>query len=399
MKIDETVTLLIAGDFTIPQTDTDVIPYPFGDFAYDSGVTNYWTCPCVDTVKNYYAIAAFPLLTVAQGNTYTVYVDGVVVTTGFTVLPDITLSGHRIAALKFATKPTGTVGVRCKGRAKNGIVLTNPVDIALEICNIFRFSGKLDGSAWEAARQACTAAGYVASGLILQTRTLRELLMDVMQSFLGSVFDTANGAASVAIQRPMLGNPNIVGTLPLGVLTDVEMSRSLDTACNRVTIGYALSYAETDRRTTTGVSKDGALGTVTQNHAVSQTKYGVCAQELTCRWVTTQAVAETIASTWLSLYNEPLWEVTGVDASLANLGIAVGQYVAFSWAGRQDETGRSLMNQIGYVLEWELDINTGALTLRMQDTGRFWYNMFTGMGVVRGDGTASGGAQREIRNL
>lgn len=399
MIFDANITLLTAGDFTSPQTETDIIPYPFGNFAYDSGVDGRWVCPCIDTAKFYYAIAAFPLLSVAQGNVFTVYVDDVLVTTGFTIHADITLSGNRIAALKFTAAPSGDVTIRCKGRAVNGVVLTNPIDIAQNMLELFDFTGKVDGATWETARQICSGLSYTASGVLLQVKSLRELMLDVLGSFLISVYDNANGAVALAVTTPFVGNPPIAGTIRLGTFEGVTAVRSLRGAANKVTIDFAPSYANADRRTTTGVSKSGFLGQALKEDAVSQARYGVCEQNIPCNWVITQAVADVLASTVVTLFTAPLWILTGTDATLTNFGVSAGEYVAFSWEGLQDETGRSLTNQIGFVMERELDPNTGVLTFKVQDTGRFWYNLVLAMGLAKADGSVSAGAQREIRNL
>lgn len=401
MKLDDTFTLLTAGAFSSPTSATDVLPYPFGAFDYSTTLPGGWACPCIDKLNFRYAIAAFPVPSAAAGNTFTVYVDGAVVTSGFTVSPDVIFQGQRIALLKFTADPAGAVAICCQGYARRGVVLTNPVDIVRAILDLAGFDGKLDEPAWEQARQTAAAKGYTASGVLLTSRTLREIGLEILGSFQGILYDAWGGAATVALLTGLQGNPPIDGVISLGDWQEVTAKQQLAAACNQAVIRYAGAYTQTDKRTTTGLAKDrGYLGEITIADAASQQRYNsIQRREFLCPWIVDATVAAAVGAEIVALFGTPPWVLTGYELSTRNLAVQVGRYLAFSWAGFQDETGQSLLNQIGYILDHEVDLNTGKNTLQVQDTGRYLYSMILAMGLARANGAVSAGAQREIRRF
>lgn len=77
-----------ASRYTNSLNPNDILPIPWGDLT-TGGSKGVWKCPCINkddgSGKAVYAIAGTPILSVANGNVITVYLNGEEITGGYTV--------------------------------------------------------------------------------------------------------------------------------------------------------------------------------------------------------------------------------------------------------------------------------------------------------------------------
>jgi len=75
--LDDTFYLDRASRYSSPLNSNDRLPIPYGDLT--DGSTGVWTLPCIDTANFVYCFGDCEVLTVAGGNSISIYADGVLV--------------------------------------------------------------------------------------------------------------------------------------------------------------------------------------------------------------------------------------------------------------------------------------------------------------------------------
>ena len=226
-----------------------ILPLPYGNLIENSDEA-VWVCPQIGTLT--YCVAGWPIQSVAQGNTITVYVDGVLTAAGWTFdESDNFESQGNIATLTFSVDPGGIVSVRCNGKYTTKL-LTNPVDIIEDW--IAYAAGILGALSWETeptsftkGKLYCDDQSFVAAGVILSNNTLGFWIKTILASFFGSFRFNSAGKLEISFLNADY-ELNVVETLQEHEAIRLEATRNLENVVNQVISNYAISYAKIDRR-------------------------------------------------------------------------------------------------------------------------------------------------------
>ncbi|HPZ00287.1 MAG TPA: hypothetical protein PLS28_02330 [Clostridiales bacterium] len=122
MTLNDTYYLSRSGRYNNPLNTNDRLPIVYGDLT--DGTSGNWILPCIDTVNHVYCYADHEVLSVADGNSVSIYKDGVLVDPGdyvFDESDNYEFEGT-IAKITFSTdQGNAVISARGKGKAeKNG---------------------------------------------------------------------------------------------------------------------------------------------------------------------------------------------------------------------------------------------------------------------------------------
>ena len=115
MEMNSLNILARSGRYTQPRRENEALPLVYGDCTL-GGSGGVWSCPCIDTASYVYAVAGHPLLSLADGNSVTVYDRNDEVLGGWTFNEDHDYESQgAIATLTFsssqqANEPTHAAG-------------------------------------------------------------------------------------------------------------------------------------------------------------------------------------------------------------------------------------------------------------------------------------------------
>lgn len=308
----EYVELINAGIYGNPGNNQQnlILPLPYGDMTENSDV-GAWVCPLIDTVNHVYCAAGWPVLSVADGNVVSVYVDGILQSSGYTFdeSNDYESQGN-IAIITFSSdKGDSVVTVKMKGKeyAAGGLI-TNPIDIIDDwmdyVTNtIGTATWTKDQTTFGQAQNDATTYGYTCAGVIQANNTLGFWLQSILNSFLGSFRFGPDGALQVFLEPPS-PQPNIQEYLDEYEEISVSISEAIENIINRVVINYAISYAEIDRRFKNG-GESSYFRTANEAIASSIRQYGERTQTLDFDWTRNTATINTVLGIVLDRYSRP----------------------------------------------------------------------------------------------
>ncbi len=167
------------GRYASPDSEAAVLPVVYGDLT--DGVSGIWELPLIDTTPGarVFAFAGHPVLSVADGNSVTLYDGaGVVIPGGNYTFneDDDRESKGRIATCAFTMDPTTPVTARGKGKAAGATLIENPAtiveDFLLNVAGLgTQTSDIFDTTALEDARERAAASAYKAAGVIAEDVT------------------------------------------------------------------------------------------------------------------------------------------------------------------------------------------------------------------------------------
>jgi len=196
MKLTDTLYLARAGRYSSPKNTNDRLPIVYGDLT--DGNEGIWPLPCIDTTNFVYCYAAHAVLSVANGNSISIYADGVLVDpANYTFNQSNNYESQGIIATVTFTsdQESKTISARGKGKDSGGILLDNIIDI-LE--DFLRIECGFDLSIFEAtakstARAKCEGQIYKAAGVINGDIEVWQQIIQMMGSFLGSAWLNGQG--------------------------------------------------------------------------------------------------------------------------------------------------------------------------------------------------------------
>lgn len=297
-----------------------ILPLPYGDLTENSGA-GVWVCPLIDSANYVYCVAGWPILSVADGNVVSVYVDGVLQSSGYTFdeSNDYESQGN-IAILTFAAdQGDKTVTVKAKGKETSegsGILLTNPIDVIEDWMDYA--TGKIDTASWEQdtttfsiARAQAESYGYTCAGVIQANQSLGFWLQNILNSFLGSFRFGSDGTLQVFLQEAQTTSA-VQEYFDEHEALSLNVSKEIQNVFNRILINYAVAYTSIDRRFKNAGEKNYYLTAdeTTGSDVASISKYGVKTKEFDFDWTRNTNGVELCQDILLDLYNEAEFTIT-----------------------------------------------------------------------------------------
>lgn len=378
--------------YATAENESDLLPVVYGDLRYGSG--GVWPCPCIDTTLFKYCVADCIINT----SNVTLY-DGDTITTSYTLS---TAGGITIAT--FSSKPTGAISARGTGKTVDGVLLTNPADILLDILDVAGYDtdNGIDWYIWNQATAQADSAGLTAAGVILQERTLQELATELLTSFLGDMWATPERGLQLAFDVTAITSFELAGIISERNIKDPQAEQNLENVCNQAECYFAPALVKSDRRFSEGGQTDflGYDDGDDSKDAISQAQYGQRVKPFELRWIYNRTVANAIQARIVERFARPLWTITLTELGSQNVHVEMGQYIVFSWRGLCDADERPLRNQIGRVLSKRMLLNSQSIEWSLVDTG-YWlsYPPASLDGAMLLDGATTLGGQRNQEKL
>jgi len=364
-------TIRLSGDYAAPRNQNDPIPVLYGALTENSdGPVSF--CPCIDTAFYRYAIAGHAVQSAGDGNTFTVYANGVEVTSGYTIDPAYTDElGNTMAILTFGAEPTEPVTIRCNGKVVDGVLLTNPVDIVLDILDE---DTSTDAAAIADARSKASLLGYTCAGVIMKDIQMSTLIASILRCFLGDWYLNNDGRFVIRFDAAQT-RLNLSGIIPERYTTPANATRKLENIVNQVQIDYAVSMASLDKRFKTAAKSGNYYrtddGTTTKN-AASQSIYGVRLVSLQLDWTRSDTTVAVVQARLIARLKDPVYLIDLGETHWGNVHVEKGDYLVFSCGFLMDEDELPLQNQVGRAIEVEKDLDANIMKYLLQDTGRFY---------------------------
>lgn len=356
------------------QNTFDILPLVYGDLTQSIGSSGKWRCPLIDVWNNVYLIADHPILSVANGNSITVFRDGVALSSGFVVVTSGSDSiaggeGRSISYIQFTTSQGDSeITVRAKGgRPGQGLTSTleeNPISILEDLLIYMGFSSNdFNKYHFERARRLANENGFVAAGVISEDKSPIEWISEILSSFLGDVWVDGSGLLSVSLDTLTSAKYELASILAERDLEDVEGVQLLENLCNRCLINYGYNYV-------LGTYEGKLMGGEYEDKR-SQSIFGVMERSYDLKWVRRRSLALLIEKRIVEKFSYPSWVVSMVETATRSSHVERGDYVVYSWSTLRDENNLPLKNQIGRVLTIEPSLDDCTFKLTLEDTGKF----------------------------
>lgn len=396
MKLADTFYIPRSGRYTNPKNTNDCLPIVYGDLT--DGSNGNWELPCIDTVNFVYCFAAHEVLSVAGGNSISIYADDVLVAGAnytFDESDNYETQGL-IAKVTFTSDQSNKkITARGKGKVLTGTTLmTNIVDILNDFLMVWcGFTASVyESTSKSIASNKILTCGYKAAGVIDDDDVVWDVIQDMVASFLGSVFVDGSGLLVISIDDDAI----ISGTA--GIINKADISfknavQKLENIINQCPADYGRNYCEGDE------FKYHA-DDIAYADLASQAIYGVRKPKDPYKfyWCRDLATVYAIQTIIVSRFASPLWEVTLDDNTLKRLHIDAGDIVSATLSYLYDSDGVPLINHHWRVLTAKPDTGKGIINYKLLQTGRYDYIpvFYPADGSVLADGTHLAGLDRDM---
>ena len=277
--------------------------------------------------------------------------------------------------------------VRASGRVDDdGDLIENPVDIALDILELAGWEDRyLDTTGLARARALCAGQGYRAAGVIPEETGLGELLSAILPSFRVNWWPDQAGRITARVELPTssIRESDCCAVFNTHQTGEATVTRRLSDICNQCKASYAYNWATGEY----GAEDDGADSV----DALSVSLHGARSENFEWAWVRSETVRQTLQELTVALYGSPTRDISLPLDSLEEAPLQKGDSVYFCHAALLDENDLPLMNQIGRVLENEMEMDGKTMTLRLGDTGAYKTLKIQADGSWQPDGSIYGG--------
>ncbi|MCB2192966.1 MAG: hypothetical protein KQI62_15450 [Deltaproteobacteria bacterium] len=396
IDLGATLELKRAGGYSAPRKDTALLPLVYGDMSL-GGSGGLWETVCLDTQAHVYALAGHALRPAEAGNTVTLYDSegNRIESSAYTLnLAHNFQSRGVIATATFAedSQSLEPITVRAQGRAdEDGGLIANPVEIIRDL--LVNLAGAeaddLDQAAFSRAWARAEYLGYAAAGVISKEAALGKLLTAILADFLGSWWLGGNGRLKVFLDlgAGSISESDVAAQLRQGDLSNLSVQAKLADLVNRAPVNFAYNFAAKEYQAYFD-------GLDTQDLR-AQGLYGLAATTLDLAWVRLSPVARTVSQRLVDLLGRPRRIISCRDNSLINLPLEKGDAVLFSLSWLRDTQGRPLKNQIVRVLSLRPDLDSGAITYSLLDSGLYKTLATLADGRSLADGSLEAGGERD----
>lgn len=399
LNLDKIFYLNRASLYTNPANTNDRLPIVYGDLT--DGSRGNWTTPCIDTVNDVYCFANHPVLSVANGNSITVYENDVTVNpTNYTFSDSNNYESQgNIATITFTTPPTenAIISVRGKGKYTPGdatILMTNIIDIIDDLLvteGAVMVSGDFDTSLKTIAYNNFVSQAYIAAGVINEDESYWSLIYKMISSFKGEAFINANGKMALTVDNGLLPQ-RPANILSGGDTKFIGATLKRENIINRLPSNYRYNYvlqqfiSHTNDSAQSDVSSIGIYGESTPN---TPYQFYFCRDLTSINKVQTLIVASQKSQ-------DKLWEVEFQDNTLKHIDVDIGDYIIASFDLLYNKNAEPLKNEFFKVLETQTDFNSGAVLFRCLDTGTPLSLTWKHDGTIKHDGVHQHGGEIDL---
>ena len=384
MKFNDIYYLKRASVYSDPLDGNAGLPLVYGTLT--DGSHGIWKLPCIDTVNFVYAYAGSEVLSVGNGNSVTIYLDGAEVDpVSYTFDESNNYEGQgNIATITFVAD-AGNGVITAQGMGKDdgtGAVMDNVVDILNDFLTV---ENDFDSSDYEATAKALasskfTAQSYLAAGVIAKDENYWSILQSMMGSFLGSVYMNGQRNLTMAIDDGTIIGAQ-VAIIPRADVESLEAKQRLKSIINQCPCNYAYDYVAGSFASHTDLDSDANTG--------SQGIYGVLKPNepfpfYWCRDATSIGVMQDIV---LANYAYPVWEITLIDRTMKRIFVDIDNILCVGALDiLYDSEGNNLQNQLLRVLEVRPDFMRNHITFRCLDSGNYLTVAYLadGASIIRG---------------
>ena len=394
--LTDTCYLKRAGRYAKPLNTNDRLPIVYGDLT--DGTLGLWECPCIDTDNYVYCFAGHEVLSVANGNSITVYENDLELDPSlysFDEANDYEGQGT-IAIINFTTPKTGSIiTVRGMGKptATGGATLMDKiVDIVndfLTVENDFT-SSIYEATAKARAAQVFTAQSYAAAGVINEDAEIWEIVTEMMASFLGGAYLDGDGELVLEIDDNTIPYQyGQAGVIPRGEAELLSAAQRLGNIINRCPCNYRYSWRVGEFKAQTDDSAHAS--------AISQGVYGAREpgtpyQFYWCRDLTS---VQTIQDIIVAKLKDPVYEIEIEDQTLCRVGNDIGDIIIHSADMLYDSAENPLYNHYWKIIGVDRDFNTGKVAFRALQTAYYLTVAYLADGTHLADGSIHAGSDRD----
>ena len=395
--LTDTFYLKRAGRYAKPLNTNDRLPIVYGDLT--DGTLGLWGCPCIDTDNYVYCFAGHEVLSVANGNSITVYENDVEVDPADYLFDEaIDYEGEGIiATITFTSSKAGSViSVRGKGKptmSGGATLMDNIVDIVddfLTVENDFT-SAIYEATAKARAAQVFDAQSYVAAGVIIDDVEIWETITEMMASFLGGAYLDGDGELVLEIDDNNLPYQyGQAGVIPRGEAEMLSAVQRLGNIINRCPCNYRYSWLSGGFKAHIDDSAHAS--------AISQGIYGAREPGTPYQfyWCRDKTAVQTIQDIIVSKLKVPIYEIEIEDQTLRRVGCDIGDIVIFSADTIYDTTEQPLLNQQWKVIGAARDFNDGKIAFRALQTPYYLMVAYLADGTYLADGSIHAGSDRDM---
>lgn len=394
--LTDTFYLKRAGRYAKPLNTNDRLPIVYGDLT--DGTLGLWGCPCIDTDNYVYCFAGHEVLSVANGNSITVYENDVEVDPADYLFDEaIDYEGEGIiATITFTSSKAGSViSVRGKGKptmSGGATLMDNIVDIVDDFLTVENdFAPSIyEATAKARAAQVFEAQSYTAAGAIIEDVEIWETITEMMASFLGGAYLDGDGELVLEIDDNHTPYQyGQAGIIPRGEAEMLSAVQRLGNIINRCPCNYRYSWLSGGFKAHTDDSAHAS--------AISQGIYGAREPGTPYQfyWCRDKTAVQTIQDIIVSKLKVPIYEIEIEDQTLRRVGCDVGDAIIFSADTLCDTTEHPLLNQQWKVVSAARDFNARKITFRALQTDYYMMVAYLADGTHIADGSIHAGSDRD----
>ncbi len=402
--LQETYLLARSGRYANPRRTGDVLPIVYGDLTTGGDTTSgVWTCPCIDTVNFKYAVASHPVLSLAQGNSVTVFDrdKAVISPTQYTFSESENVEGQgEIATLTFTSdrKASEPITIRSKGKDDGaGKLLTNPIDIA---CDFLETFVGVDGSEIDTTWKTRTAnhlaefGGGVAAAGVIDRDVRPDRFLSELLRLLASWWRSGGGAI---IFKPHIGpgrvrESDVAARLTAKHFDEQTLRACLDegSICTRAPIEYSYNNAEREYEDQDDGSTTAALD--------QEARYGrQYSRSFRLPWIRSATTVRSIQETVVDFYGRPPLMISGDLTGYEHLYLEPGDVISISLDALYDENLLPLRNQLCRLVTVRPDLDRGRVFIEALDLDVYLTITYPADGGHTAAGVVMAGADRDRR--
>jgi len=394
--LTDTCYLKRAGRYAKPLNTNDRLPIVYGDLT--DGTLGLWECPCIDTDNYVYCFAGHEVLSVANGNSITVYENDLELDPAmysFDEANDYEGQGT-IAIINFTTPKTGSI-ITVRGMGKptatgGATLMDNIVDIVDDFLTVENdFAPSIyEATAKARAAQVFTAQSYAAAGVINEDAEIWEIVTEMMASFLGGAYLNGDGELVLEIDDNTIPYQyGQAGIIPRGEAELLSAAQRLGNIINRCPCNYRYSWRVGEFKAQTDDSAHAS--------AISQGVYGAREpgtpyQFYWCRDLTS---VQTIQDIIVAKLKDPVYEIEIEDQTLCRVGNDIGDIIIHSADMLYDSAENPLYNHYWKIIGVDRDFNTGKVAFRALQTAYYLTVAYLADGTHLADGSIHAGSDRD----
>jgi len=399
--LGNTFFLTRSGRYSEPLYTNDRLPIVYGDLT--DGSLGNWVLPCIDVDaaggKPVYCFAAHEVLSVANGNTITIYENDLELNSAlytFDEANDYEGLGT-IATITFTSPKTGSI-ITARGKGKptasgGATLMENIIDIIYDFLTVHNSltSANFNSTSKAKAQATFTAQSYKAAGVIGEDIGFWELIQRMMGSFFGSCYLDANNLLCLDIETNTVNEADKVAIFRYSDIVFAEGEQTLENLINQCPASYGYDYAR-------GSEFNYHTDDSAHGDAISQSVYGIRkpAQPYRFYWCRDLTTVNAIQDIIVAKLKDPLWMVRIDDLTLTNIHVDVGDIIVATIKRLYDRAGDQLINHLWRVTGVQPNLKKRSITYTLEDTGQFAYiQTYLADGSYKADGSIHAGSDRD----